>query len=724
MVDTSRLATSHRSDAIEILWEFGGVGLWDVVLKNGDPFDPATTIRFSRLVPQMCGYGPSDPFPSTVAEWRALLHPDDVELNDAAIANATGYQNLFDFRYRLRGKDGSYRWLWSSGGTLVDECGRLIRACGTISNIQRLIDAEAEVESLRTAERDAERARRAEERLSALLANSSDVILVASRLGYITFESPTAATNWSYGAGRLLGTHVSTLLKPSDRESFAQLWQQLSKEPGATEKTELRILVSNGVALHHEIFIANLCDTPSIDGFVLTVRNIEPRRQFEKRLSQQAFYDALTSLPNRALLNDRLLQSLATAERNGSRIALIFIDLVGFKGVNDSLGHKAGDELLIQVANRLSACVRAADTVGRFGGDEFVMIANACTSEEAARKVARMVLAQFRAPFKINDDSISISCSVGVALSSKDVETAELLLRNADVAMYQAKTLGSSEIVVFDPAMHSEKIARINLEADLRKALANEELRLYYQPIVEIKTGLIRGFEALVRWLHPERGIIGPSEFIPIAEQNGLIIPIGRWVLEQGCRQMARWLATDPLMSDRLLSVNLSPRQFLLPDLDHQIAEILAGTGLPPSNLKLEITETAIMRDLEDAVETLTKLKVLGIRLAIDDFGTGYSSLAYLKVLPVDTIKIDRAFVRDIGNTLADGAIVSAVINLARTLQMSVTAEGVETVEQNRLLCGMGCKFGQGFLYARPMSAEAVATWMSVSIGAGLETVT
>lgn len=352
------------------------------------------------------------------------------------------------------------------------------------------------------------------------------------------------------------------------------------------------------------------------------------------------------------------------------------------------------------------------------------MIADGCSCAEAARKIAQIILTQFRRPFKLSDGTISVSCSVGAALSDPDVHTADELLRNADIAMYQAKAMGKSEFVVFDPVVHSASIDRDNLEGDLRKAVANEELQLHYQPIVEIETGLLRGFEALVRWIHPRRGMVGPSDFIPMAEQNGLIIPIGRWVLEEGCRQMAVWLRAHPSMSDRLLSLNLSPKQFLLPDLDSQISEILSSSGLPARNLKLEITETTVMRDIEDAVTTLTKLKLLGIKLAIDDFGTGYSSLAYLKRLPVDTIKIDRSFIRDIGNTRADGAIVAAVIALAETLRMSVTAEGVETIEQDRLLCGMGCKFGQGFLYARPMIPEAAVELMSNDVLVGLETAT
>jgi diguanylate cyclase (GGDEF)-like protein len=430
-------------------------------------------------------------------------------------------------------------------------------------------------------------------------------------------------------------------------------------------------------------------------------------------LSRMAFHDALTELPNRALLLDRLEQALLRGNRYRRPVAVLFIDLDNFKLVNDSLGHDVGDTLLQLVGERLRGLMRPEDTLARFGGDEFVVLMEECTDAANALAVADRLAVALRTPFDIHDRAMVVDASIGVALSGPGRVRPADLLRDADLALYRAKTTGKARSALFEPGLAAAAVQRLDIENDLRRALENREFCLYYQPIIDLPSGELAGWEALIRWHHPERGLVSPIEFIPVAEETGLIVPIGHWVLEEACRQARAW--SPPHGAPRLImSVNLSGRQFQQASLADDVRHALSKANLDASALKLEITESVIMQDVAVASATLAALAGLGVRIAVDDFGTGYSSLASLKRFPIDTLKIDRSFVSGIVDDLQDAAIVRSVIALAKALNMTVTAEGIETAGQQARLTELGCDLGQGYLFGRPVPpAAAQATPLS-----------
>ncbi len=430
------------------------------------------------------------------------------------------------------------------------------------------------------------------------------------------------------------------------------------------------------------------------------------RRRAEEGIRHQALHDPLTGLPNRALFLDRLRLSLAHGARRDSEVAVVFLDIDHFKLINDSLGHGVGDQLLCLFAARLDAEMRAGDTVARFGGDEFVMIFDDLSGAEEARQIADRVAASLREPFALGGyGDLSVRASLGVATSRGPGADADDLVREADAAMYRAKDRGRGRVEAFDERMRQSASSRLQIEADLARAVGDDELRLVFQPIVDLETGTVQGLEALVRWEHPERGLMQPVEFIPVAEETGLIVGIGEWVLREACRQTAAWIAARPDRPAPYIAVNLSPRQVAEPDVTTVVAAVLAETGLEPSLLHLEITETVLM---EQAETTLDALKALGVALVLDDFGTGYSSLAYVQRFPIDVLKVDRSFVTHLEPSSDDEKIVAAIVNMARSLRVEVVAEGVETKAQAATLLALGCRLAQGFYYARPLPAQGV----------------
>jgi len=442
-------------------------------------------------------------------------------------------------------------------------------------------------------------------------------------------------------------------------------------------------------------------------------REVAERKQAEEQLLHNAFHDGLTGLANRALFVDHVKLALGRAERHVSyRFAVLFLDLDRFKVVNDSLGHMTGDQLLIGVARRLEAAMRPGDTVSRLGGDEFTVLLDdlndACEAEAVAGRLQR----ELSSAFNLGGHEVFTTVSIGIALGSPDYQRPEEILRDADTAMYRAKQLGKARYEVFDQAMHARAIDRLGLERDMRGAVERRELFLQFQPIVSLSNGSLRGFEALVRWRHPERGVIPPTKFIPIAEETGLIIPIGKWVLGEACRQMSRWQKLARGGGPLPMSVNLSGRQFLQSDLLEQVREVLSETGLDPRSLKLEITETVVMENIETATHTLEQLRALGVELSIDDFGTGYSSLSYLQRFPVSTLKIDRSFVSRMAESDGTAEIVRTITKLAQNLGMDVVAEGIETEGQRAQLSAFECEFGQGYYFSRPMDGEAAEAFL------------
>ncbi len=431
--------------------------------------------------------------------------------------------------------------------------------------------------------------------------------------------------------------------------------------------------------------------------------------QFPRRLDQlarQAFRDSLTSLPNRALFMDRLAHALTRTERRGEHLAVLFLDLDRFKVVNDSLGHGIGDQLLIGVSRRLTTCLRPEDTIARLGGDEFAILLEDIKEGGSAATVAERIAGELGRPFIFEGREVFITVSVGIAVATGRHTSPEDILRDADLAMYHAKAKGKARYEVFDVSMNAPAQERMDLELDLRNAVARHEFVLHYQPVVTLDTGRIAEVEALVRWEHPQRGLLLPAEFIGLTEETGLIVPIGRWVLGEACRQARAWQTAASGLPALAISVNLSARQLQQPNLVEETAQVLRETGLDPATLKLEITETVVMHDAPATLAKLEALKQLGVQLAIDDFGTGYSSLGYLKRFPVDTLKIDRSFVKGIGHDVEDTAIVRAVITVAKSLNLKVTAEGIENEEQLAHLQALGCDRGQGYYFSKPLAAD------------------
>ena len=427
---------------------------------------------------------------------------------------------------------------------------------------------------------------------------------------------------------------------------------------------------------------------------------VEDRQQAEARAQHLALHDALTGLPNRRLLNDRLVQSLAQAKRETWQLAVMFIDLDRFKNINDTLGHTVGDEVLREMAQRLTAILRESDTVARVGGDEFVVVLSHARPGDLALVTAKM-MSELCSPVNAAGQELRITASIGVANYPGDAEDPLKLLSQADAAMYHAKSRGRRNVQFYAAAMNHTQQERLRLENDLHHALARSQLELYYQPRIDLRNGTVASFEALIRWHHPVDGLIEPGVFIPIAEDSGLIMPIGDWVIEEACRQLTRWHeAGMPFAS---VSVNISARQFFDTRLPDRVRRALDAAGLDGSQLELEITESVLMANTSETQSVFAGLKALGVKLSIDDFGTGFSSLAYLKRFHVDNLKIDHSFVRDIGTDADDAAIVQAIVGLARSLQLRVIAEGVETREQLAFLSDCGCDEAQGFLFARPL---------------------
>jgi diguanylate cyclase (GGDEF)-like protein/PAS domain S-box-containing protein len=433
------------------------------------------------------------------------------------------------------------------------------------------------------------------------------------------------------------------------------------------------------------------------------LQDITERRAMETELEHQALHDGLTGLPNRVLLADRLDHGLAESRRRDSQLGVVFLDLDEFKQINDSFGHTCGDGLLRQTAARISAAVRPDDTVARFGGDEFVVVCEVTSIIELERVAAR-ILDAVREPCRIEGQEISVTASLGITVADS-TSTPEGLLKDSDIAMYRAKERGRGRIEVFDDVMRSNVERALATTTALRGALEHEQFTIHYQPIVSLITGRMVSVEALLRWNHPERGLVSPAEFIPIAEDTGLTVPIGAWVLEQACRQLVAWRRHAP---DLGISVNLSVRQLIAPDIENVVRDVFVRTGAPSENVSLELTESMFMEDVDYFEATLTGLKALGVRLSIDDFGTGYSSLSYLKRFPVDAVKVDRAFVDGLGTDPHDSALVAAIIAMADALDLDVTAEGVETIDQLRNLQRLNCQRAQGFYLARPMPAEVL----------------
>jgi diguanylate cyclase (GGDEF)-like protein/PAS domain S-box-containing protein len=508
-----------------------------------------------------------------------------------------------------------------------------------------------------------------------------------------------------YSERELMGTDFLTITNPDDISAALSNIELLLKGKVPTFQMEKRYIHKEGhdVWVHWSVSLARNVHSESVH-LIFQIQDITDRKLAEEQLHHDAFHDVLTGLPNRALFMDHLTLAIARAQRREDQMfAVLYLDLDRFKVINDSLGHMIGDQLLVEIARRLETCLRPGDTVARLGGDEFTVLIDDIKDEGEAIYVAERIKKELTKSFNLSGREVFTTLSIGIAPSSTGYERAEDMLRDADTAMYRAKSLGKARHEIFDKAMHARAINLLQLETDLRKAIEHEEFFVQYQPIVDLDNFNLRGFEALVRWRHPERGFISPIDFIPVAEETGMIIQIGEWVLREACRQIQRWQVVFPSDPPLFISVNLSGKQFTQVDLIHEVAYILSETKIDPRSLKLEITESMVMEDIEAATEMLKQLRSLGVQLSIDDFGTGYSSLSYLHRFPIDTLKIDRSFVTQMSENNENAEIVRTIVMLAQNLGMDVVAEGVETNEQLALLRKLGCENGQGYFFSKPL---------------------
>jgi diguanylate cyclase (GGDEF)-like protein/PAS domain S-box-containing protein len=563
----------------------------------------------------------------------------------------------------------------------------------------------------RVADRTA-KLRASEQRFEALVQHSSDVVTVVDADCVVLYQSESVTRVFGYAAAAITGQSLTTLLDTNSGLRLRRALGQLAGRPYETVVIEVNMRHQDGRMCQAEMTVTNLLDDTNVRGLVLNTRDVSERKRLEDQLMHEAFHDSLTKLANRALFKDRVDLALRRRRDAGATVAVLFLDLDGFKEVNDSLGHAAGDQLLIEVADRLRASVRPEDTVARFGGDEFAVLIDSVADAEDAERIAVHIVDGLRGTFPVDNQEIQVRASIGIATAGPDAKDTDQLMRNADLAMYQAKAAGEGGFARYDPQMHSGLVERLQLEADLRGAMDAGELELHYQPTIELSSGDMIGFEALLRWHHPTRGLIPPIEFIPLAEATGLIRPIGQWVLLEACRQAATWSVSYP---DRPLtmSVNVSGRQFERADLATIVSAALTESGLPPERLCLEMTESVLMNDTEENLAQLKLLKRIGVRLAIDDFGTGYSSLSYLRRFPVDTLKIDRSFVERLSGQSEDATLARTIVQLGQSLGISTVAEGIEQYTQFLALRRMGCDIGQGYYFDRPLPAAEAGRLLS-----------
>jgi diguanylate cyclase (GGDEF)-like protein/PAS domain S-box-containing protein len=672
------------------------------VLYVADFGAEATWHYVSPRIQELLGFS-ADEWLADPRLWMAHIHPDDqarvIEEENFGGLRGIGARGVSE--YRMRTRDGREVWIRDEGVVIGDEDDEPTRYRGFIIDI--------------SAQKEAELALRESEEQTRLIIESASQ-------AYVAIDAAGRVLDWNAQADATFGwTRLESLGKPLE-DLIIPLEQRAAHRAGlsrymATGEGRLigkRIEVT---ALHrdgHE-FLAELTIWPVGSGdnirFSALIHDITLRKQLETQLQHQAFHDSLTGLANRALFKDRVAHALARQVRSQGAVSVLFSDLDDFKTVNDSLGHDAGDKLLVAVAERLRAVMRPEDTTARFGGDEFAILLEE-TGEDGARSAAERILEALRSPFEFQGRQVVMRASIGAAVTTDGNTEPDDLLRQADLAMYTAKTSGKGRFAFYEPQMHAAAVTRMELKGDLEQAIANHDFELHYQPVVDLRSGHVTGLEALVRWRHPERGLVLPEEFIPIAEETGLIVPLGEWVINAACRQLAEWTAEEHLpgsLVQRLaVWVNVSARQLQEPSFVEAVAEALRSSGLMPDRLTLEITESALMVDLDESTTTLNRLRALGARLAIDDFGTGYSSLSYLERLPVEVLKIDRSFTAAIGQGRDVPVLVRSIVKLGQTLRMEVLAEGIETREQLTRLRAIDCRLGQGFYFSPALPADEV----------------
>ena len=623
----------------------------------------------------------SDPFD--------LVHVEDRERLRDAWTKARADRSVLRGTYRAGRPDGTVRWVEVAVGPTRDEAGGVTGWVGTANDVTDRVEAQR-----RTA------------RLTRMLEHTSDLVTLTDPDGEVVWAND-AARRFMRAAG-VVPHRLDDLVDPEARAYFADTVLPALRKDGRWSG-ELSLVGPDGGVPVSQLIQAHHGADGAVQYYSFSARDLSERVDYQTRLAHEVLHDRLTGLPNRALFVDRLTQSVARTARRETLVAVLFVDLDRFKLVNDSLGHEAGDRLLLEVAARLESVLRSGDTAARFGGDEFTLLCEEVVDEEQAAAIAQRVLGVVSVPFVLDGSTVHVTASVGIALSDGAAARAEDLLRDADAALHRAKDLGKARYELFDERLRARAVARFQTETELHQALERGELRVHYQPEISLRTGRVVGAEALVRWLHPVNGLVGPDTFIPLAEESGLIGRIGEWVLREACGEAARWRGARTDGEPFVVWVNLSPRQ-LAGDVVSVVEAALLETGVDARQLGLEVTESALLDDADAAIDVLRDLQSLGVRLVIDDFGTGYSSLAYLRRLPVDGVKIDRSFVSGLGPSPEDSAIVRAVLGMGNALGLDVIAEGVETREQLDELVRLGCGYAQGYYFARPQPRQAFDT--------------
>jgi diguanylate cyclase (GGDEF)-like protein/PAS domain S-box-containing protein len=546
--------------------------------------------------------------------------------------------------------------------------------------------------------------RRGQDRLAAMVEHSSDVVMLADERGIVGYASPGLATTLGFGPAVWVGRHLVDVVVEEERAAaYHQLERLVAFGSGGTVEFEATLMRADGHRRRANVVMANLIGGAAVDGIVATFRDITEQRNLERQLSHRAFHDELTGLANRALFLDRMDHALRVTRPESDPVVVLFVDLDDFKAVNDALGHGVGDQLLAAIADRIRRSAGTGDTAARLGGDEFAILLEDRGGIDRAIDVAERLLDSLRSPVTIGGYDVTVLASVGIAVAAPGMSTTSLL-RDADIAMYEAKRAGKGQIRIFDPAMRMVATKHLEYRSELGEALRQGELRLVYMPFVDLRTGEVRGAEALVRWHHPQHGDIPPSEFVPIAERSGLIVPIGRWVVEQGVRQAASWRPDAGLF----ISFNVSVVEVRQPDFVDHLMETVRAHHLEPYSLMIEMTETEVVEENEREVATFERLRREGFRLAIDDFGAGHCSLSYLQRHPVDLIKLDRAVVGELGQQPGNNTLARAIVHMAGSLDLRTVAEGIETTAQLRELRRLGCDLGQGYLLSRPLESEAL----------------
>jgi diguanylate cyclase (GGDEF)-like protein/PAS domain S-box-containing protein len=554
--------------------------------------------------------------------------------------------------------------------------------------------------------------RRGEARLSSLLQNLSDMIAVCDASGNLAYWSPSFLRSLGWEEGDMTNRSLLAAVHPNDEARVRSYLQDISHKAGVAPPVEFRLIRGGEEWSNVEATASNLIDDENIRGIVVNIRDVSERKTLEHQLTHQAFHDTLTGLANRALFRDRVQHALARNARTLNFPTVLFLDIDDFRTVNDTLGHAEGDQLLVSISQKLRSVLRIGDTAARVGGDEFAVLVEDIREPEEAASIAERLIETLREPVQIKGRDVTVQASVGIALQSSPREDADDLMRNADVALYSVKAFGKSSYAVFSPEMHQHMVNRLSVRSDLDGAVDRGEFRLHYQPIVSLESEELVGLEALVRWQHPERGVVPPAEFITLAEETGHIIDIGKWVLLEACGQLRQWHDLHPgdARAPLLMSVNLSSRQLEHPELVDYVSDALLRSRLDPSYLTLEITESVLMQHTEVNIRKVRQLSQLGLALAVDDFGTGYSSLSYLRRFPVKILKVDKSFIEGIEDDAEAETLVRAIVSLGHALNLQVVAEGIEHGGQLERLRTMGCDKGQGFLFGKPLTAEDLTT--------------